>query len=65
VAEMQASDGDRAPARVTVGGRYDLEFVSVTTSCEGTSITKIEGRDDQNRSSSRSGAARLASTAAR
>jgi ketosteroid isomerase-like protein len=26
VAEMQASNGDGASARVTVGGRYDLEF---------------------------------------
>jgi len=37
VAEMQASDGDRAPARVTVGGRYDLEFARLAT---GWRITK-------------------------
>ena len=37
VAEMQAFDGDRAPARVTVGGRYDLEFVRLAT---GWRITK-------------------------
>src|SRR5450432_2722477 len=37
VAEVQASDGDRAPARVTVGGRYDLEFALLAT---GWRITK-------------------------
>lgn len=37
VAEMQASEGDRAPARLTVGGRYDLEFARLAT---GWRITK-------------------------
>ncbi len=37
VAEMQASDGERAPARVTVGGRYELEFARLAT---GWRITK-------------------------
>jgi hypothetical protein len=34
---MQAFDGDRAPTRVTVGGRYDLEFARLAI---GWRITK-------------------------